>query len=200
MKNDKIIKAASIMERVAKILRGVFRALIIVFAVFAVLVILFGERMFAPGSLVLEMGFLKLHMTDAYQRVTLPMQIFTVAGLISACVASFVVFFLAGLLLKILEPMKQGRPFDPGVSAGMRKAAWVVLAGGILSQGIRLAEQALLIWAFPMEEVFSSQAVARIEYAFQTDFSFVLLFFILLFLSWIFSYGQALQTQSDETL
>jgi len=43
-------------------------------------------------------------------------------------------------------------------------------------------------------------AVEKLEYVFTVDFGFVAVFCVLMLLSYIFTYGQALQRESDETL
>ena len=49
-------------------------------------------------------------------------------------------------------------------------------------------------------ELFASAAVSKTEFVFTMNFGFVLIACIIFFLSYIFSYGQALQQESDETL
>lgn len=54
--------------------------------------------------------------------------------------------------------------------------------------------------ACPAEQIVNMDVISKLEYTFTIDFTFVLAFCIVMFLSYIFSYGQILQKESDETL
>mgnify|MGYP003558602748 CR=1 FL=1 len=53
---------------------------------------------------------------------------------------------------------------------------------------------------FDLEKIISSEAISKIEHNYTLDLGFVLVFAVIMFLSYIFSYGQRLQQESDETL
>lgn len=200
MKNEKIMKTSKNLDKFVKIAGGICRALGIVCIVFAVLVLIFGSAMFEEGSLTLELEFIKFYLADDLQTVTGMMKVYTVIGLIAASVICFMFDYASRILRRILEPMKESRPFDADIPENLKKIAWMVLIGGAIVQIIGIAERVLMIQAFPMNQIFASEAITKLEYVFTIDFGFGLIFCIILFLSYIFSYGQALQRESDETL
>lgn len=200
MERDKLMKLAKVLDTVANVGMKVFRVVAVVCGVFAVLLMVFGERMIEPASFVLELDFVKFRLADRYQTVTPLMKLYTVLGILSA--GAVCVGFAYGLqvLRRILLPMKEGRPFEHNVPACLRRMAVTVLVVGIFSQMAAIAERIVLMLALPMDEIFQSAAIRGLEFSFRMDYGFVLLFVVLLLLSHVFAYGQELQKQSDETL
>ena len=200
MNNEKMMKGANVLDKIVKIAGGIAGAMIWVFAIFAVLVIVVGDKVFATGSLTLELGFIKVLLADEYQSVTPVVRAYVASILVSGAVYAFAIRYLTGIVRGILAPMKEGRPFEAGVCASMKKIAyWIFIAGGV-SQVLGAVGSVLMTRAFPIDAVFSSEAVKGVEYVYVFDFSFVLAGFVVLFLSWVCAYGQALQQEADETL
>ena len=104
------------------------------------------------------------------------------------------------LIREILAPMKMGRPFEHGISENLKKVGWVVLIGGFFSELVAVMARILLMNAYSIKEIFSSEAIAKTEFVFRIDLNFVLVACVIFFLSYIFAYGQMLQQESDETL
>jgi len=200
MKNEKIMKTAKSLDVFAKIAGGICRAMGIVCVVFSVLVLIFGGAMFEEGELTLELAFVKFHLADDLQAVTGMVRLYAVVGLIAAGVILFMAAYVSKILRRVLEPMKEGRPFEADIPENLKKTAWIVLIGGAIVQIIGIIERVLMVQAFPMDQIFASEAITKWEYVITMDPSFVLYFFVILFLSYIFAYGQALQQESDETL
>lgn len=110
--------------------------------------------------------------------------------------------FYAGfrLIRGILKPMKQGRPFEKEVSVNLKRLGILVLTGGVLLNAAGFIVMATIFREFEIGKLFDSQAVSgyTIEYIVRPDF---IVFALLLFLlSYVFRYGEKLQTESDETL
>jgi len=200
MDNKKLVSTAKTLDTVAKIADGFLRAFVIVFLVFALLVLIFGSRMIAGDSITLELDFVRLRLDGALQEFTGTVKFYIIASLVSAAVFCFAAHRAVVLLRQIFAPMKDERPFDGSIPANLRKIAWVVLTGGALIQVFGIIERLLLMKAHPLEQMFSSAAISEIEYLFHFGLDFVLLAGALLLLSYIFSYGQFLQQESDETL
>lgn len=200
MENGKMMKGAKTLDTIVKIAGGIAGAMIWVLVIFALLVIFVGEKVFVPGSLTMELGFIRIHMADEYQSVTPMVRAYAAAMLASGAVYAFAIRYLTGIIRAILAPMKEGRPFESGVCASLKKIAyWIFIAGGV-SQALGAVCSVLMTRAFPIDAVFSSAAVKGVEYVYVMDFGFVLAGFVALFLSWVFAYGQALQQEADETL
>ena len=200
MENKKMMKTAGTFETIFKVVRGITMACGFVCLAMAVLVLIFGEKMFVPGSLTLDLDFVKLHLAEEFQGITGAIKLYAVVSLLWAGVLLFVTAYTCGLYRGILALVKEGRPFEKGVVTNLRKVAWAILAGGAAATLLGLVGHVILTRAYPMEQIFASEAVTKLEYVFTMDFSFVATACIVFLLSYIFSYGQALQRQSDETL
>lgn len=199
MSHQKIIKTAGNLDTVLKIAEGFMKAFAIVFAVFIVLLKLFGEKMVA-GTLSLDLDFVKLHLSGQYGAITGPVLNHIDVILITGCLGCIAIRYALRVLRRILAPMKEGRPFDAEVPAGLRKLAWIILIGGGLVQVLGIVSRALLANALPMDVIFSSPAIESVEYVFTMDFGFVWMFCVVILLARVFEYGQQLQQESDETL
>lgn len=200
MKNDKLIKTAGALDRIVKICSGFFKAIVIVLLIFCVLVVVLGEKMYSNGSLTAEFGFVKLYLAQEYQGITSMVKAYTVVSLLCAAVSCSILSYICILLRQILAPMKEGRPFERSITADLRRIAWVTLIGGAINEVLKLVEQLYVIKALPMDAIFSSSAVTGKIYEFQFDINFVFVFFLMMFLSYIFGYGQNLQQEADETV
>ena len=200
MSEKKMITTAKNFDTIAKVCKGIFEAVAIVCAIFAVLMVLFGEKMFDGGNFTLDLSYITLHLSSAFQP---SMDLIETAIMILLAGLS-VVFLLISYGIKqfrgILAPMKEGRPFEADASRKLRNIAWTTLAAGCVFNAVTFVECMILTKAFPMEQIFSSPAIEEIEFIYSMDFNFVLVFCAFMFLSYIFDYGQKLQQESDETL
>lgn len=200
MKNDRLIKTAGALDRIVKICNGFFKAFVIVLLIFSILVLALGERMFSDGSLTAEFGFVKLYLAQEYQCITSMVKAYTIVSLLCAAVTCAIFSYVCSLLRQILAPMKEGRPFEKRIPADLRKIAWATLIGGAISEGLKLIEQMFVVKALPMDAIFASPAVTGKVYEFKFDANFIFIFILMMFLSYIFTYGQALQQEADETV
>jgi hypothetical protein len=197
---EKLSATAKNCDVIAKIVSNVLGVCVWVCLAFAVLVLIFGEKMFDVASLTLDLDFVKLHLNDQYKVATDGMKLYTSLGLVSAAVSFGIISWSVRLLRRILAPMMNGRPFDAVVPGTLKNAAWVVLGGGIIIQILGIVERFIATKAYPMDLVFASDTIDKWEFAFTMDYTFVLVFFVLMLLSYVFSYGVQLQKESDETL
>jgi hypothetical protein len=160
---------------------------------------IFKEKM-VVGTFTLDLDFVKLHLSGEYGSVTGLIVNHIDMILISGCLGCIAIRYGLKVLRSILAPMKEGRPFDGEVPAGLRKLAWIILVGGGLIQLLGIAGRILLVNALPMDVIFSSPAIESVEYVFTMNFGFVWVFCLIRFLAQIFAYGAQLQLESDETL
>ena len=200
MNKNKMISTAKFMNTGAKVVGGIFGAVAIVCAVFAVLVAVLGQQMFEAGSFTMELGYITLHMAQDFPADMEMMKWFACVGLVGVGIICFLVKRACVHLRTILTPMEEGRPFEPDAPGSLRKIAWITLIGGAVFQILAIAEGFILTRVYPMDAIFASDAIEKVEYTFTMDFSFVWITCLILFLSYIFSYGQSLQRESDETL
>lgn len=200
MKNEKMMKTAGILDKIAKILGGIALVCGIVCLVFVPLVIFLGERMFVPGTNVLELGFIEFKLSADFQAITPGVITFSAVSLVISAISCFIFYFIAKYLRAVLLSVKEGRPFEKAVVASFRRLGFLSLVGGLVSELLKWGQQLLLLKAYPMDEIFTSPAIAGMEVNFIMDMGFVLIALVFFFLSWIFAYGNDLQKQSDETL
>lgn len=101
------------------------------------------------------------------------------------------------IVRRILSTMIHLRPFDQSIPDSLRKLAWISVFLGIVLNLIGIAGDFLL---FHIPSLLAGEGVAGIGLNVDLDLSFLLITAVLLLLSCVFSYGQTLQQQSDETL
>ena len=198
--DNKMVKTAAVLDKITKILGGIARVCGFVCLVFVVLVLILGEKMFAPGTNVLELGFVEFQLSADFQVITPAVKSFTVISLVIAAVSCFIFYFIMKYLRAVLSSVKEGRPFEKAVCDSFRKLGILTLAGGLVSELFQWVQQLLLLRAYPMDEIFASPAITGMEINFIMDPGFILISLVFFLLSWIFSYGSELQRQSDETL
>ena len=200
MNTEKMKKAACNLDVVVKIVGGIFGAVAWVLVAVGVLVLLLGEQMYDMGVFTLDLEYVKLYLTKDVPVELGRIQIGIAAGLFVGGVVCFLVARGAKLVRRIFASMKEGRPFDLDAPANLRKIAWLWLIGGTLLQVWVLADQVMMTRALPMEQIFAAPVIEKVEYFFTFDFNFVWVAIVILFLSYVFDYGQKLQVESDETL
>lgn len=200
MENKKMKNLASTLDTIVKVVGSIFFAVSIVCGVMAVLVAIFGEKMFAEGELSLSLGFAKLYATEALEVKTGFMNAYVIVGLIAVAIVCVAVYIASKLTRSVLEPIKEGRPFEAQIPEKLRKLAWVVLGCGAIMQVAGIVESVLLAYAYDLSKIVNPLYISKVEFDYSVDFGFVLVFTVIMFLSYIFSYGQKLQQESDETL
>ena len=200
MEHGKLMKTARMLDRIARIISGFMGVMAIVLVIFAALTLLFGEKMFVPGSITMELGHVKLYLSDEQQLVTDALQMFAVVGLAAGSIVCIVVRMILGRVRRILAPMQEGRPFEAHIPADLRSIAWLSLLNGFMIEAVSAAEHLFINRAYDIRQILLPGAVTKIEYSYTMDFSFVVVFAVILFLSYVFRYGQMLQQEADETL
>jgi len=100
----------------------------------------------------------------------------------------------------ILAPMKNGKPFHNTVSTNLKKLANYSFALGIGLNLQKIISNIFLVKAYDLHLLLLSEKISHVEFMFVFDLSFLVIFGVLLLLSYIFRYGEELQQLSDETL
>ena len=200
MNTVRMKKAAKNLDVLVKIAGGMIGACAWVLVIVGLLVLVLGQQMFDMGTFRLDLDYITLQLTEGTQTGFRMMEVYIGVGLIAAGIVCFLVGYGAKLVHRLLASMREGRPFEADAAVNLRKIAWLTLIGGAVLQAVGILERVLLIRTLPMDQIFSSPAIAQVEYSFTFDFGFVWLFCVILFLSYVFNYGQKLQRESDETL
>jgi len=147
-----------------------------------------------------DLDYLKLHLAEGIQLEEGPLNLYLILSLLVVFGLTMAVCYGLKQCRNILAPMKEGRPFAENVPACLKKLALTVLIGGAVMELCGIAERMILAHACSVEQLFHPDRVVLVEEAYTVDFSFILVFCIIQFLSYIFTYGQELQKESDETL
>ena len=108
--------------------------------------------------------------------------------------------FSVKAIRNILSPMKNGEPFHNTVSTNLKKLANYTCALGIGVNLQNIISNILLVKAYDLNLLRLSEKISHVEFMFVFDLSFLVVYGVLLLLSYIFRYGEELQQLSDETL
>ena len=108
--------------------------------------------------------------------------------------------FSVKAIRNILAPMKNGEPFHNTVSTNLKKLANYTCAFGIGLNLQKIISNIFLVKAYDLHLLLLSEKISHVEFMFVFDLSFLVVYGVLLLLSYIFRYGEELQQLSDETL
>ncbi|MBQ8263621.1 MAG: DUF2975 domain-containing protein, partial [Clostridia bacterium] len=122
-----------------------------------------------------------------------------IIGIIGAVCAA-AIYVALGYIRKILSPMAEGQPFHPDTAKYIKKLAFISLIIGIAQNIGTFAETASALDAFSLDSLVNIGVIESITVNFTLELGFIIVFFVLLLMSYIFSYGAQLQQLSDETL
>ena len=200
MNNSKMARVAKNLDILANVFGKIAAAAGIVCVAVAILSLIFGGKMFAEAAFSLDLDFIKLHLSDKVDINDNFMKLYVCISTLGGSIICFLLSYIAGLLRKILSPMKIGRPFEEGISRSLKKVGWAIILGGFFSEVLGCIARILLSKAYPIDELFSTDLISRTEFVFTINLNFVIIACAVFLLSYIFSYGQVLQRESDETL
>lgn len=200
MENSKMRKTAVVMDSILKILQRIAVVCGIVYLIFAVLTPLLGEKIAAAANSI-SLGPLKLMLKDDFTPLNqATWKISTFISLVFGTMTLAVFVYTVGLIRKVLEPMKEGRPFHAGISELIKRLAWVALIGGAIVRVCQTAAEIAEIKAFEFTALFNEKLFTGYSFNYMIDINFIVTAGVLFFLSYVFRYGEALQQESDETL
>ena len=199
--NAKFMKTSKIIDRILKIVQGFLVAGVIVCAIFIPLTAVLGTKIIADASTV-ELGGLNIVLAGDYHNYLdlsgIKMSIIIV--LITAIISCAVAWLCLRKILDILSPMKEGRPFEEGISKNIRQLALIILVGGGIAEAGGAIGQVFTIKAYNLATLFNNAAIDHATYDYNFSLWFIIVALILFFLSYVFRYGEELQKESDETL
>ena len=114
--------------------------------------------------------------------------------------AAAVIRYAFGQIRRVLQPMKEGDPFRPEVSDHIRRLGYAALVLGVVQNLARVVETANVVRHFGLDRLASGGQIRSVTANYTFDLSFLVVFFVLLLMSYIFRYGAELQQLSNETL
>ena len=200
MENKKLMKSATVIDRILKILQGFAIAGVIVAAIFIPLTAILGEKIIADASR-LNLGVLDLRLADAKAYLDMAdIKTSIIVMLIGMILTSAAIWYCLRVLREILAPMKEGTPFAAGMAGKVRKLGWTVLIGGFVAEVGHRLSQLFEARAYQIERLLNMEAITSVDYNYSISLWFVFAALILFFLSYIFRCGEELQKEADETL
>lgn len=156
--------------------------------------------MIGTGYENFDIGFLELTVADAYAPDKWLVLLQAALTLLVSCRLLYDGRRGIGYIREILLPMKEEKPFDSIVSSNLKKLARLCINLGILYNIIILSEQIIAVFVYDLPSLLIGDKITHVTGMFHVDLTFVIYWAILLLLSYVFRYGEALQQLSDETL
>ena len=205
---DKLMKTAKKLDTFFKVVQKIMKVtMIVMVCVLGVLTITYivnPNAIIAYGFYSIDIGPLTIKLTEGYSPEDNKMVLFyawIIIGL--AAIAIVAIYYAFGQIRKILQPMSEGDPFHPTVSVNIRKIAYVSVVLGIVANIVSFVETFIalgMIESLNLLQHVQEGTIQSVTSNYSFDFTFLVVFFILLLMSYIFSYGEELQQQVDETL
>ncbi len=202
MKTQKMVKTAKALDKVFKILQRVVIlcaiAAVIILSIFTAANVAAPDFIAGADSVNVSVGPLTLRLAEGAMPGTILG--YTWILVVGAIVYIAVMCYVLGVLRKMLRPMAEGNPFAPSVSREIRKLAFAGLAIGMIANVMSFVETFAAVRIFDLSSLLQNTRLRDVSVNFHFDITSVILFFVLLLLSYIFQYGEELQKLSDETL
>lgn len=204
MNRDKMIKSAAMIDKIMRCLQKILVISGCLLPVGGMLFCLFGNTISTHSEYITDtVSFGTLSLTTPHgvalaSAKRLSMGILTVGVMFEILIV--IAWLEIRLFRRILFPIKNGLPFEKGISEILKKLAVFVLFAGTVQQLFTTIASGMIISAYDMEKLINTQIVTKYEIVHIFDFGFVAAAITLLLLSYIFRYGETLQQESDETL
>jgi hypothetical protein len=205
---NKLMNTAKKLDTFFKVLQKIMKiTLIVVVCILAVLTIanfVTPDEVIANGYYSVDLGSITIELTESYSPQDNHMFLaYLWLGIGPAAIVVIALYYALGQIRKILKPMSEGNPFDSTVSVNIRKIAYVSIVLGIVANVASFIETFVaikMIDRFNLLENVKEGTIQSVTANFSMDVTFLVVFFILLLISYIFRYGEELQQQVDETL
>lgn len=204
MNLDKLASTAKKLNTFFKILQKVIEVSVIVvlcvLAVLTIATIVDPNTVISSGLTSLELGLLSITLTET------PMPdngtLLCYAWICAAIGIFFALVLRKGLCMirKILNPMTEGRPFHPETACDLKKLAFLSLLLGVAQNLWALAESIISMYAYRVSGLLEASGVQSVTINYTLELGFLVVFFVFLLMSYIFSYGAELQAEADTTL
>lgn len=198
--NQKMMKTAKTIATVLKVLECVAVVGLIVMVMALLSVAVFGNAVLEAASDTLQLDFVTVHFEPKYIAQLSVGKTYATLSMVMAMLDLGLSLYICRCIRHLLQPMAEGRPFNVSSSGYFRKIGWAIVGHGVLSQIGVIVTNMFLVKRFRLYEVFASPFVDKVSFEFNFEFTFLLIAGMMFLLSYIFSYGQMLQQQSDETL
>lgn len=197
---DKMIKTAKNLHLMAKAAQWICLIAAILLPPAAFALRLMPKHLFAGYGYYLNVGNFNLELCLDGVAPAEETRKSLIIGLLFAALILFLAWLTLRIIVRMLEPMTQGRPFTREVSDSLNRLSWIALIGGGIYEIGSVVIQAIQYSGINLYMLFDSAAIGSFTVEFRIDCWFLLLFLLLRLMSYVFRYGEALQQLSDETL
>lgn len=197
---QRLTKTAKILDTILRVLFWVLIAAAVAATIGALAPLILRRPAPSGTDVSLDLDFIKLHLAKPGQEAAMAQQKATLAAMVLMIAGTGIGAYAIKLIRNILKPMKQGLPFHSAVSGSLKKLGWLSLFGGIVTNGVSILAQNLIVRGFNLTELFTSEVITKVTFNYSFDLTFLLVAAGLFLLSYIFHYGAQLQQLSDETL
>lgn len=128
--------------------------------------------------------------------------VYAVLFIIAAIAAWVIEMKILNEFLRVVAPMKIGRPFERGMSGSFHKRGVLTLIGGVVDiLGVGAGVMLLKSFnPFVMTRAASAGMIGVTNVKVDIDLGFIIMALFYFFVECIMRYGEELQTRADETL
>lgn len=204
MNIDKLSSTARKLGVFFKVIQKVvWISMLVVLCVLTVLTIVNAVK---PGAVigtdlnVLDVGSISIELAEEHTPDNASILGYTWAYALLGGACAAVIYLALGYIRKILAPMAEGSPFHQDTARYLKKLAILSLILGIVQNAGGIVQTVFALRSFGLGSLAESGAIRSVTANFTLELGFVVVFFVLLLMSYIFSYGAQLQQLSDETL
>ncbi len=203
MNQNKIMKTAKRIENILSLVKDIL-ILLVAITIIAAILFEFGIINLNNG---ISFGNITLFIADdlletpIYDKKVFKFlyEISIILGLIN----TILVIYGIKVILNFVTPMKEGKtPFQESISAKLRLLSWLILADGIFNAIVNFYIDIKKMQAVSWNNLLDLSVISN--YSTSSNFNFDLKYLIcacaIFILSYVFSYGELLQKESDETL
>lgn len=154
----------------------------------------------ARTYMMLSFGGIKIGIVPEYAPTVQFSIIKLFAELLMGVIVYVGMFLAAKIIRRILQPMKEGLPFDVSVSKNLRRLGVLIFIGGGSLSVIEVIDSWIVYNAYHVSELFRPERITEVDMSLKMDWKFLMVAAIIFLMSYIFQYGAELQKLSDETL
>ena len=154
----------------------------------------------ARKYLMLSLGGMKIEIAPEYAPTTQFTNMKLFVEWLVGMLINVGIFFAAKITRRILQPMKEGLPFDMSVSKNLKQLGNLTLIGGGSLAVIEVIDRWIIYNMYHISELFHPEKITEVEMSFKMDWKFMIAASVIFLMSYIFKYGAELQKLSDETL
>lgn len=198
MNNEKMIKNSNVIDKLIKVFEVITLVGCILIVAFMILFPIIGsEKLLDTNSFLL--GDISVKLKNSSSNSLSSTKLITELIFASVLAVLAVCWYGLRMFRKVLEPLKNGRPFDGSSSKNIRKLGVFVIIAGVIVNIFETVSNYMVYKLCDINNVFNTDVVSfSLDSNF--DFWFIIIACILFLLAHVFSYGEELQTESDETL